>query len=201
MVTENKETKEKTETKKSNNAGQEKKVKGAEKSVEKKEVKTKKKEKVDVKAEKKKPKTRKRKSSSKKKKGPKCFVARGKRKTAVARASVKDGRGNLRINKNSINSINNKYVRDLILEPLKLAGEKALKVDISVNVFGGGVLGQAQAVRTAIAKAMVAYFDDQSLKTLYLGRDRSLLIEDSRRVESKKFKGPKARARFQKSFR
>lgn len=138
---------------------------------------------------------------SKKKKSSNFSNSRGKRKKAIARASVRPGKGNVRINKMAVSGINNKYIRNLVLEPVKLAGEKALSVDISVNVSGGGVLGQAQSSRTAIARALVDYFADDSLKSLYLERDRSLLIEDSRRVESKKYKGPKARARYQKSYR
>lgn len=150
-------------------------------------------------AEEKKEKTKK--SAVKKKKTKKYIVARGKRKSAIARARVSAGKGQVRVNKRSINSINNQYIKELILEPVRLAGEKSLSVNIYVNVRGGGVLGQAQATRTAIAKALVEYFEDDSLKSLYLERDRSLLVEDPRRVESKKFKGPKARARFQKSYR
>ncbi|MFA5049689.1 MAG: 30S ribosomal protein S9 [Candidatus Micrarchaeia archaeon] len=128
-------------------------------------------------------------------------MARGKRKKAIARASITPGRGSVRINKMSVASINNTYVREIILEPVKMAGERSTKVDIRVRVCGGGVLGQAQACRTAIARALVDHFEDESLKSSYLERDRSLLVEDSRRTESKKYKGPKARARYQKSYR
>lgn len=167
-------------------------VKKAAKKVADKEVKeviTEKKEKIP------------KKKTTKKKESKKFVVVRGKRKRAIARASVRAGKGQIRINERSVNSINNSYVKELILEPVKLAGEKALGVDIHVNVYGGGVLGQAQATRTAIAKALVNYFEDDSLKSAYLERDRSLLVEDPRRAESKKFKGPKARARYQKSYR
>jgi len=171
------------------------------KVVEGKDVEGKKKKEVksdDKKAQK--PKRKSRKRSSSKKANP-SVVARGKRKLSIARASVKKGRGNVRINKLAVSGINNKYVREIVMEPVKLAGEKALEVDIYVNVNGGGVLGQAQASRTAIAKALIKYFDDGSLKEIYMERDKSILVEDPRRVESKKFKGPKARARSQKSYR
>ena len=148
-----------------------------------------------------KPKKTKRKSKRKSKSSKKVAIARGKRKTAIARARVKEGKGNVRINKNSLSSISNIYLKELISEPIELAGDKALQVDIYVNVYGGGVLGQAQAVRTAIARALVNFFDDSSLKNIYTSRDKFILVEDSRRVESKKFKGRKARARFQKSYR
>ncbi len=136
-----------------------------------------------------------------KRKSGNSTVARGKRKKAIARASITSGKGSVRINKMSVSGINNSYIRELILEPVKLAGDKSAKVDIRVSVFGGGTLGQAQACRTAIARALVEHFEDESLKSSYLERDRSLLVEDSRRTESKKYKGPKARARYQKSYR
>ncbi|MBU0586162.1 30S ribosomal protein S9, partial [Candidatus Micrarchaeota archaeon] len=62
-------------------------------------------------------------------------------------------------------------------------------------------MGQAQAARVAIAKALVDYTQDEALKKTFLDHDRSLLVDDVRRVEAKKYKGPKARARYQKSYR
>jgi small subunit ribosomal protein S9 len=62
-------------------------------------------------------------------------------------------------------------------------------------------MGQAQAARTAIAHALTLYFDQLNLREKFISIDRSLIIEDTRRVETKKFRGPKARARFQKSYR
>ena len=135
------------------------------------------------------------------KKGANAIVARGKRKTSVARASIRKGRGVVRINGQNVTALNNKYVRSIILEPLKFAGADAASVDISVNVNGGGMMDQAQAVRTAIAHAIVQYFDNQDIKSRMVAYDRTLLVEDSRRVESKKYLGRKARARFQKSYR
>ncbi len=130
------------------------------------------------------------------------FVARGKRKESIARAHVSKGNGLIRVNHLSLVAFaTNKYVREIVREPLRYLGPEALTIDVEVNVFGGGVMGQAQASRTAIAKALVEFFPDQNLKDTFLNIDRSLLIEDVRRVETKKFKGPKARARFQKSYR
>ena len=100
-----------------------------------------------------------------------------------------------------MSALNNKYVRSIILEPLKFAGADAAAVDISVNVNGGGMMGQAQAVRTAIAHAIVQYLDNKDIESRMVAYDRTLLVEDSRRVESKKYLGRKARARFQKSYR
>jgi small subunit ribosomal protein S9 len=126
--------------------------------------------------------------------------ARGKRKESIARAFVTAGTGNVFINKALVSTITNAQLRMVILEPLDyFAGRD--KVDIRVTVLGGGTGGQAQAVRTAIAKALVDYSKDDVFRATMLKADRSLLVEDSRRVEPKKFKGPKARARFTKSYR
>ncbi len=143
------------------------------------------------------------KKTKKKKKGPKekVSIARGKRKECKARARIKKGSGAVRINRLSLQSFNNKYIREIIREPLRYLGPEANEIDISVSVEGGGVMGQAQAARTAIAKALVEYFDKMDLKEKFTSIDRSLLVEDTRRVEAKKYKGPKARARYQKSYR
>lgn len=143
------------------------------------------------------------KKTRKKKKDPKgkVTIARGKRKECKARARIKKGSGAIRINCMSLQSFNNKYIREIIREPLRYLGPEANEIDISVLVKGGGVMGQAQAARTAIAKALVEYFDKMDLKEKFSSIDRSLLVEDTRRVESKKYRGPKARARYQKSYR
>jgi len=130
-----------------------------------------------------------------------AVVARGKRKTSVARATVKKGKGNVRVNSKLVEGLNNSYLVGIIMEPLGYVGPEANNIDVSVNVSGGGTMGQAQAVRTAIAKALVEYFPKLDLKKKFLEIDRSLVIEDPRRVEPKKYRGPKARARFQKSYR
>jgi small subunit ribosomal protein S9 len=134
-----------------------------------------------------------------KKESPSVF--RGKRKESIARASVRKGKGVVRINSINLASIDNKYVRETISEPLHLAPEVASQVDISINVVGGGQMGQAQACRVAIARALCGFSGDAALKGKILAHDRFMLAEDSRRVEPKKYKGPKARARFQKSYR
>ncbi|MFH0884421.1 MAG: 30S ribosomal protein S9 [Candidatus Micrarchaeota archaeon] len=151
-----------------------------------------------VKTEAAKPKKRK---GAPKKPETKVFVARGKRKESVARATITQGKGVIRINSQKLESLNNPYIRDIIREPLRYIGPEANSVDISVNVNGGGAMGQAQAARTAIANALWMYFDQMNLRKKFVEIDRSLVIEDTRRVETKKFRGPKARARFQKSYR
>jgi len=143
------------------------------------------------------------KAEAKKKRAPKPkqIIVSARRKMATARASIKAGKSVVKINKINLQAIDNPHVKMMVSEPLKIAGDYASKVDISVNVCGGGQMGQAQAVRSAIAKALVAYTKDSELKKEMLAYDRFLLIDDSRQVEPKKFKGRKARARFQKSYR
>lgn len=135
------------------------------------------------------------------KKDSKVFVARGKRKLSIARATIQAGKGVVRFNKQKIGSLSNKYVQEIVLEPLSYVGPVVNDVDIDINVIGGGMMGQAQAARTAVANALVLYFSDMNLKEKFVEIDRTLVVEDTRRVESKKFRGPKARARFQKSYR
>lgn len=125
----------------------------------------------------------------------------GKRKTAIARATVKKGNGKVRINKKPIEIIEPEMVRLKISEPLMIAGNAAKEVDIDVKVSGGGFMGQAEAVRTAIARGLVEWTNDMGLKESYYKYDRPLLVNDSRRKEPKKFGGRGARKRGQKSYR
>ena len=126
----------------------------------------------------------------------------GKKKTAIARATIKDGIGRVRINKKPLEIFKPDLVRLKMMEPLALAGDKITsKVDIDVNVKGGGIMGQADAVRTAIGKGLVEWSGDLALKDAMLGYDRNLLVNDSRQKETKKFGGPGARAKTQKSYR
>ena len=139
----------------------------------------------------------------KKKKKPKKKITTVsiRRKESVARAVVQEGKGLIRVNKLAISAIQNPYVREIILEPIKMAGDRVNNLNIEVLINGGGAVGQAQAARTAIARGIVAFTKDDELKGIYLAYDRFLLVPDPRRVEPKKYKGRKARARFQKSYR
>ncbi len=125
----------------------------------------------------------------------------GKRKTAVARATVRSGKGRVRINKKPVEIHMPELARLKIIEPLTLAGDRVNKVDISVTVNGGGVIGQAEATRTAIARGLVEFFQDEELKELYKKYDRSLLVNDPRRKETKHPLGRGARKKRQKSYR
>ncbi|MCX8205772.1 MAG: 30S ribosomal protein S9 [Candidatus Micrarchaeota archaeon] len=130
------------------------------------------------------------------------MVVRSKRKEAVARAYIRKGKGRVRINKLDLNAVGNPYTKAIMSEPLTMIDNSLAKgVDIDIDVYGGGTMGQAQAVRSAIARALVAYTKDAKLRDMFHSRDKFLVVEDSRRVEPKKYKGPKARARFQKSYR
>ena len=91
----------------------------------------------------------------------------GKRKTAIARATVKEGTGKVTINKTPLAIYSPELARLKIEEPLQLVPEKAAKVDIAVLVQGGGVMGQAAAVRTAIARGLVDYYKDDELEALF----------------------------------
>ena len=125
----------------------------------------------------------------------------GKRKTAVARASVKKGKGRVRINKKPVEIHTPLIARWKIMEPISMAEKFMDKIDIDVNVQGGGVMGQANAIRTAIARGLVEYTGDSKLRTAFLEHDRSLLVSDPRRKESKKPLGKGARKKRQKSYR
>jgi len=125
----------------------------------------------------------------------------GKRKTAVARAAVVKGSGKVRVNKVPLEIIEPELARLKMVEPLHIAGKRAEKLDISVSVSGGGVYGQADAVRTAIARAILEYTEDAELKEQYTAYDRTLLVNDTRVKESKKPLGRGARKKRQKSYR
>jgi len=126
----------------------------------------------------------------------------GKRKTAIARATLRQGSGIVRINKIPVNLIGQKTSMLKLLEPLILAGDVAGKVDIDVNVSGGGITGQAEASRLAIAKALVNFAKGDKLKDVFLNYDRNLLVADVRRKEpAKPNRHGQARAKVQKSYR
>jgi len=119
----------------------------------------------------------------------------------VARAVAREGTGMVRINSVPLDIVTPELARLKMAEPLTLVPEKAAKIDIDVSVAGGGVMGQAEATRTAIAKAIVEYFNDEELKVAFKKFDRSLLISDIRRKLPKKPLGRGARKKRQKSYR
>ena len=125
----------------------------------------------------------------------------GKKKTAIARATVRDGDGKVRINSQPVELVEPELARLKMLEPFRIAGDEREQVDIDVSVEGGGISGQADAVRTAVARGVVQHLSDAELRDAFMEFDRSLLVNDARRSEPKKWGGPGARARYQKSYR
>ncbi len=125
----------------------------------------------------------------------------GKRKQAIARATLKEGKGIVRINKLLLDHYQPKMARMKIMEPLLLAGEDVVsKVNISIDVKGGGMMSQTEASRLAIARALVQF--DKKLREPFESYDRHLLIADVRRKESAKpGHHGQARAKRQKSYR
>ena len=125
----------------------------------------------------------------------------GKRKTAIARASLREGKGRVRINSVPLEVYGNEIIRMKISEALALAPGSIDNVDVDIDVSGGGVMGQAEAIRTALGRGILSWTNDPRIKEVYLSYDRTLLVNDSRQKEAKKPHGPGARARFQKSYR
>merc|ERR1712224_974585 len=121
----------------------------------------------------------------------------------------KDGKGLIKVNGKPIELIEPRLLREKAFEPVLLLGQQRFAdVDIRIRVKGGGDVAQIYAIRQAIAKSLVAYYqkfvDEQAkreIKDTILSYDRTLLVADPRRCEPKKFGGRSARARFQKSYR
>ena len=132
----------------------------------------------------------------------KVMVLSGKRKTAIARATVRIGKGRVRVNNVPLEIYEPKISRDKILEPLLLTDDKVWnQLDINVTVSGGGFMGQAEAARIAVANALLKWTKSTRLRTTLRDYDRTMIAGDPRRSEPKKFGGPGARARDQKSYR
>lgn len=125
----------------------------------------------------------------------------GKRKTAIARATVRAGRGIIRINSVPLDLYPNEMVRLKVSEPVLLAPGALEGVDVSIDVRGGGIMGQAEAIRTALARGLLKWHNDPNIKDIFLSYDRTLLVNDSRQKEPKKPHGRGARKKFQKSYR
>lgn len=126
----------------------------------------------------------------------------GKRKTAVARATLRKGEGEVKINKKPIKVFKPELARLRLKEPLLIADDKADGVDIEVKVEGGGWSSQVEASRLAIAKGLVKFTSSEELEEKYLEYDRNLLVADTRRKErTKPMTHSSARSKTQKSYR
>ena len=132
----------------------------------------------------------------------KAINVSGKRKKAIARAVVNQGTGKIRINNQLLDTYNQRMYRLKILEPVFIAGDIANKVDIHIRVNGGGISSQAEVSRLVIAKGLVEYTKDESLKSAFLNYDRNLLVADVRRkAPANPNRHGQARAKGQKSYR
>jgi small subunit ribosomal protein S9 len=125
----------------------------------------------------------------------------GKRKTAIARATIRPGKGVVRVNSVPLEIYPNEMARMKISEPILLYPKAVEGLDVAIDVHGGGIMGQAEAVRTALARGIIRWHNDPQIKELFLTYDRTLLVNDSRQKESKKPHGRGARKKFQKSYR
>lgn len=139
--------------------------------------------------------------TEKTKRKSKNTTAKAKKKTAVARAAIRPGKGITRINGLNLNAVVPIELREFISEPIELTKPVSGELDVDVSVKGGGFMGQAVAARAAIAKAIYNFKGNEKMRKSLLVYDRMLLVDDPRRVESKKPLGTKARKKKQKSKR
>ena len=132
----------------------------------------------------------------------KTLVVSGKRKTAVGRAVIRPGVGRVHVNRTPVEIYEPEIARVKIMEPLIQSGDDVWKqLDIDVNVSGGGFMGQAEAARMAIANGILKWTRSAHLRTVFVEYDRTMIAGDKRQKEPKKFGGPGARSRDQKSYR
>ncbi len=128
-------------------------------------------------------------------------VSTGKRKTSLAKATIKNGQGRIRINGQPLEVFQPDIAKLRVMEPLVLFGDAWKRYDIKVRVRGGGFMSQADAIRMAVATGLFQMSQDFEARSRMLEHDRTMLVGDPRRTEPKKFGGPSARSRYQKSYR
>ena len=133
----------------------------------------------------------------------KTIITSGKRKRAIARATIKPGTGKVKFNRVLLVNVQPELLRLRLMEPLLLAEKYSEQVDINVIVNGGGATGQIDAARLAIGRGLLEFSkQNEGLKKIYLDYDRQLLVADIRRKEKRKPNcHGKARAKRQKSYR
>ena len=146
---------------------------------------------------------------------PKTEIYFATRKTASAHVYITKGVGKIRINNVPIEMILQETAREVIMAPLEITGDLRNKINISVRVQGGGFMGQASAVATGISRALTGWTKSKKepkdhpfsksvrddLRRRITDFDKYLVSGDARRKEPKKFGGPGARRRKQKSYR
>ncbi|PIR20163.1 MAG: 30S ribosomal protein S9 [Deltaproteobacteria bacterium CG11_big_fil_rev_8_21_14_0_20_47_16] len=125
------------------------------------------------------------------------YAATGKRKSAIARVRIKPGSGEIIVNKRALEDYFGRATLQMkIRQPFEVTGDLN-KYDVSVNVIGGGLAGQADAVKHGISRALLEVSADNRKKL----KPEGLLTRDSRIKERKKYGRKKARKRFQYSKR
>ena len=146
---------------------------------------------------------------------PKTVIYFASRKTSSAHVYITKGNGKVRINNIPVEMFEPEVARETILLPLVIASDVRDKLDISVRVKGGGFMGQSYAAATAITRALIGWTKSkkdpkdhplnkstrQDLRERIGSFDKYLISGDARRKEPKKFGGPSARRRKQKSYR
>jgi len=133
------------------------------------------------------------------KKPPKLYS--GARKTARATAAIHPGAGRVRVNGTPVELWEPEVARLHLMEPIAVVGELRDKYDVDVSVAGGGFMGQADAAAMAIARAYVDQVRGSEIRTRMNAYNKYLLSGDPRQAEPKKFGGPGARRKRQKSYR
>jgi small subunit ribosomal protein S9 len=133
------------------------------------------------------------------KKPPKLYS--GARKTARATAAIFPGAGRIRVNGTPVELWEPEPARLHLLGPVQVVGELREKYDLDVNVAGGGFMGQADAAAMAIARAYVDQVRGSEVRDRLNAYNKYLLSGDPRQAEPKKFGGPGARRKRQKSYR
>jgi small subunit ribosomal protein S9 len=136
------------------------------------------------------------------KQNTKSLTVSGKRKTAIAKATIKQGDGNVLINKIPYQNLD-MFKKLTIKEPIEIAKEVLgdFKFDIKVNIKGSGSESQITAARLAIARVLVSFTKSDELKKAFTRYDKNLLVADTRRKEAYKPGDSKARRKRQSSFR
>ncbi len=131
------------------------------------------------------------------------LIVSGKRKSAVARAFISEGNGKVTINKKDYQTLGF-FDKLRIEEPLRITKEitgKPLNFDVAIDVHSGGEKGQIEASRLALARAISEFSKSKELTEAFISYDRTLLVADVRRKETRKPGDSKARAMRQSSKR
>jgi len=130
------------------------------------------------------------------------IITHARRKMARARCYLTAGKGRVFVNDTPLEIIPEEMLRMKIMEPLLLAGEKiASSIDAKIYIEGGGIMGQADAARMALARALVKFTGSSELIEIYKVYDRTMLAGDPRQTESEKWMRYSARRWRQKAYR